>query len=32
LTALARTSMPRSIRSRASPLNLTSLAAIIGSF
>src|SRR6266403_3864978 len=27
-TALARTSMPRSIRSRASPLNLTSLAAM----
>src|SRR5271167_1401520 len=28
LTALARTSMPRSMRSRASPLNLTSLAAM----
>src|SRR5438874_12297295 len=30
-TALARTSMPRNMRSRASPLNLMSLAAIIGS-
>src|SRR5580700_6631139 len=28
LTALARMSMPRSMRSRASPLNLTSLAAM----
>src|SRR6266404_4137742 len=31
LTALARMSMPRNMRSRASPLNLTSLAAMIGS-
>src|SRR5258707_13927124 len=31
LTALARLSMPRNMRSRASPLNLISLAAIIGS-
>src|SRR5215204_6340778 len=30
LTALARTSMPRSMRSRASPLNLISLAAMFG--
>src|SRR6202162_6008824 len=31
LTALARMSMPRSMRSRASPLNLTSFAAMSGS-
>src|SRR3954466_3070521 len=31
LTALARMSMPRNMRSRASPLNLSSLAAMIGS-
>src|SRR3981081_1188730 len=31
LTALARMSMPRTMRSRASPLNLTSLAAMAGS-
>src|SRR5207248_9457794 len=31
LAALARMSMPRNMRSRASPLNLRSLAAIIGS-
>src|SRR5215471_16315634 len=31
LTALARTSTPRSIRSRASPLNLTSLAGMVSS-
>ncbi len=30
LTAFARESMPRSMRSRASPLNLTSLAAMFG--
>src|SRR5207248_2318673 len=31
LTALARMSMPRNMRSRASPSNLISLAAIVGS-